>query len=103
MSGTRIHSSNIGGGGSVDPNTLIGRSGEQAIGSGVTFVDVVFSTPMANTLYGGSVTIKNVTDPDPIKLIVTIEQKATTGFRASFEVATDTANYVLEYIVAGAV
>lgn len=78
---------------------LIGRADQVAIASGAQSVAVVFSSAMADTNYAVSFSIGNTVDATPIFLSVVRVTKLTTGFTATFNAPTDTANYVLDYQV----
>ena len=98
---TRIFSINLGGGGApVDPFTLIGRAGEATIADGATSVNVLFSVPLGNTNYAITCSVVNTTDAVPMIISPEITAKSTTGFTAYWGAGTDSANYVLNYLVA---
>jgi hypothetical protein len=73
------------------------RSGTASISSGVTSKSVTFSTAFASTNYSINCNLMNTTDASPQFQPITITAKSTTGFTASWNVATDSANYNLEY------
>lgn len=70
-----------------------------AIGNAASSIDVVFTTPFGSTSYMLLTNITNVTDAAPIFLQVVDTAKSSTGFTATFNAPTDTANYVLEYMI----
>lgn len=90
-----------GGGGSMDPFSLIGRSGQVNLNNGVDSIAVIFTTPLASSNYSVVVTLQNTADADPIWLIPLVTAQSNTGFTASFNAATDSVNYRLNYLVAG--
>lgn len=91
------------GGGGASPQTLVGAGGEVTIASGASSKAVTFSTAFVDTTYAVVWSIKNTTDVSPIFLQGVITAKATTGFTVTFNTPTDTANYALDYLAAGAV
>lgn len=72
-----------------------------ALGSGVSSKAVTFTTAFGSTAYALVVSITNVTDATPIFLQAIITAKSSSGFTATFNAATDTANYLLEYVIVG--
>ena len=79
-----------------------GTAQEVAIPNGVTSITVTFGTPMPSTVYTILAQMVNTTDTDPEFQPITVTQKTTTGFVATWNRPTDTASYALDYIVAGA-
>lgn len=75
------------------------RAGSDAITNGTTSLAVVFSTDFLSTDYAVVATILNETDASPMFIPVTITDKQSTGFTASWNVAVDSANYVLEWYI----
>lgn len=73
-----------------------------AIGNGVSSLPVTYSGTIAAGLYP-VITIVNITDATPIDLQAEVTAASTTGFTALFNAPTDTANYLLSYIVMGVV
>ncbi len=86
-----------GGGGSSTLTSLGIRSGQATVGSGVTSISPTFSTAYSNTSYAITATFANVTDTNPQFQPVTITAQSTTGFTASWDGPTATANYVLNW------
>ncbi len=80
-----------------------GSSGAQsvALGGGVSSKAVTFTTAFGSAAYALVVSITNVTDAMPIFLQAIVTAKSSTGFTATFNAPTDTANYILEYIIVG--
>lgn len=74
------------------------RAGQQSIGSASTTQAVTFSSTLGTTNYGVSVVLKNTTDTNPQFQSLDITAKSATGFTATWNGPTDTANYVLEWI-----
>lgn len=98
MSGTRLFSINVGGSGGS--GTITGRTQTATVLASVSQTAVVFSTPMSSADYTVLTSISNLVDTDPIFLQVVSIVKSTTGFTALFNAPTDSANYLLEYLVA---
>ncbi len=69
-----------------------------AISNGASTVSVTYTSPFANTNYALVVMVRNTTDSSPIFLQPVITAKSTTGFTATFNAPTDSANYSLDYI-----
>lgn len=101
MSAIRLWSVNLGGGGSVDPGTLIGSAGSAAISNGANTVSVVYGTAFDNTNYALVCQIRNTVDADPIFLNIVDTAKSTTGFTLTFNTTADSANYLVDYLAAG--
>lgn len=74
------------------------RAGQKTVSSGVTTVSVTFSTAVT-TSYVPTCTWMNTTDANPQFQPVVITAFSTTGFTATWNVPTDSANYVLNWIV----
>jgi hypothetical protein len=72
-------------------------SGKTTIGSGVTTISPTFSTAFGSTGYAITCTIMNTTDSLPQFQPITITAQSTTGFTATWNVPTATANYVLNW------
>ena len=83
----------------LEGKKTLGRIDRNDIANGVDFHLVTFSNVMPNTNYGISVTIENLTDVDPISLLVVVTDRTVSGFTATFNAPTDTANYKLNYLV----
>lgn len=75
-----------------------GRSGQQAIGNASTSQAVTFTSTLGTTSYGVSVIMRNSTDLNPQFQPITITAKSATGFTATWNAPTDSANYVLEFL-----
>lgn len=73
------------------------RSGTASIASGVATKAVTFSSALPSTNYSITCTLMNTTDASPQFQPITITAKSTTGFTASWNTNTDSANYNLEY------
>lgn len=80
---------------------LTGEANVVAIGSAASSIAVVFTTSFGSTNYAILYTFTNLTDPTPIFLQAITTAKSATGFTATFNAPTDTANYVLEYVIVG--
>lgn len=98
---SRLFSINVGAG--SGSGNLNGVAGVSSISNGASTVSVVFTTPFADTSYAIVCYVLNVTDATPIQLTTVITTKATTGFTATLNAPTDSANYVLSYIACSAV
>lgn len=72
-----------------------------AIGNAASTKAVTFTTDFGSTNYAVLTSITNVTDATPIFLQVVVTAKSSSGFTATFNAPTDTANYILEYIIVG--
>jgi len=72
-------------------------AGKTTIGSGATSISPTFSTAFASTGYAISATLLNVTDTNVQFQPVTITAQSTTGFTATWNDPTATANYVLSW------
>jgi len=77
------------------------RSGESALGSGVSQAVITFSTALASTNYSIAPSMTNLTDSDPLFFSFRVVAKSTTGFTVDFNDLTDSANYVFEYTATG--
>lgn len=73
------------------------RAGSDSISNGVTSKSVSFSSAFASTNYAVVATIRNAVDSNPMFIPVCITAKSTSGFTASWNTVTDSANYVLEW------
>lgn len=74
------------------------RSGTEAVSSGVKFHAASFSTTLGTTSYSVVCTLNNLVDSTPQFQPVTITAKSATGFTASWDQATDSSNYQVEYL-----
>ena len=78
--------------------TMLGIfSGKTSISSAATSQAVTFSTAYANSSYSITANLLNTTDSNPQFQPVTITAQSTTGFTATWNAATATANYVLSW------
>jgi hypothetical protein len=76
--------------------TMLGiRAGKQSISSSSTSQAVTFSTAFANTNYAISACMINTTDTNPQFQPIDITAQSTTGFTATWNGPTVTANYSL--------
>jgi hypothetical protein len=74
------------------------QTGAEAIGNAATTVAITFGTAHADANYQVLATVENTTDGGPLVLAAIITAKATTGFTATLSAATDSANYVLNWL-----
>lgn len=81
--------------------TLLGiKAGSESIGANVTSVSVTFGGSYAYasaTGYAVTATMVNTTDSHAQYIPVTITTQSTTGFVCSWNIGTNTANYVLNW------
>lgn len=78
--------------------TMLGIfSGSAILSSAATSKAITFSTAFGSTNYSVVANLLNTTDTNPQYQPVTITAQATTGFTASWNVGTATANYVLHW------
>ena len=75
------------------------RSNVVAIGSGVASIAVSFSSAVPSTSFTVVATMLNSTDTSPQFQPIVITATSTTGFTATWNATTDSANYVLHYQV----
>lgn len=75
------------------------QAGTATIASGASTKAITFGTAMSSSNYSIQASFSNVTDATPQFQDITITAQSTAGFTASWNAATDTANYVLNYIV----
>lgn len=80
---------------------FIGRVEQTSIPDATQTLAVVFASNMPDTQYSLFLSIKNTTDADPIWLQAVETIKSVSGFTVVFNAPTDSANYVLEWGVAG--
>lgn len=78
---------------------LLGRSESVAISNGAQTVAVSFAVAMPSANYALVVNITNTTDADPQYLSFANIVKTASGFTVELNAPTDSANYVLEYMV----
>lgn len=74
------------------------RAGRQAVSSAQSSVNVTFSTAVT-TAYVVTASWQNTTDSNPQFQPIVITAFSTTGFTATWNVPTDTANYSINWIV----
>lgn len=86
----------------ASPNPLVGHAGQKTIGSGVSSISVTYSTAVGSS-NSVSFSFVNTTDTNPIFLIGYISAQSTTGFTVTFNAPTDTANYLINWQVSGAI
>lgn len=77
--------------------TLAFRAGNVNLANAVTSATATFSTAFSDTNYFVSCAFVNKTDANPIFLQAVITTVSATGFIATFNAPTDTANYSLNY------
>lgn len=88
-----------GGGGSGSGNVQAGFAQEVPIGNGDTDIVVVFPTPLPGVNYVVQAQMVNIVDANPQFQDIIITNKTVNGFTANWNAPTDSANYVLAYIV----
>lgn len=82
--------------------TMLGiRAGTVSISSSATSASVTFGTAYSSTNYAIHAMLVNTTDSNPQFQPITITAQSTTGFTATWNIATATANYSLQYITVG--
>jgi len=94
--GNWIISSGSGGSGGT------GIAQEVTIPVSSTSISVTFPSALTTTTYTVLAQMVNETDPNPEFQPITITNKTTTGFTATWNAPVDTSSYHLDYIVAGA-
>jgi hypothetical protein len=72
-------------------------AGKTTIGSGATTISPTFSTAFGSTGYAITCSMMNTTDTNPQFQPITITAQSTTGFTATWNAPTATANYVLNW------
>lgn len=72
-------------------------SGNATLASGLTTKAVTFSTAFGSTNYSVTANLLNTTDTNPQFQPITITAQSTTGFTATWNEPTATANYVLSW------
>jgi len=75
------------------------RAGSASLSSAATSKAITFSSTLGTTSYAVVVTMANTTDTNPQYIPVTITAISATGFTASWDQPTDTANYILQWQV----
>ena len=73
------------------------RAGSQSVSSSSTSQAITFSSTLGTTSYAVTATMINVTDTNPAYIPVTITAQSATGFTASWNMGTPSANYVLSW------
>jgi hypothetical protein len=73
------------------------RAGQTSISSGVATQAVTFSSTLGSTSYAVTVNMVNTTDSSPQFQPIVVTAQSATGFTASWNVNTLTANYVLNW------
>ena len=79
-----------------------GLSGETAISSGVATVTVSLGTTLGSSNYYINAQLVNTTDANPQFQPVTITARTTTTFTAKWNDPTDSANYLLDWVIPNA-
>lgn len=85
-----------GGSGTASPQ---GLSDEAALGLGDDEITFVFPSPLDDTDYVPQVQIVNTTDADPEVIGLIVTDKTVNGFTVKLSVPTDSANYLVSYII----
>jgi hypothetical protein len=75
------------------------RAGLQAVTSGVSTISVTFSSAIASTSYSVVCTWQNLTDAHPQFQDIVVTAFSTTGFTATWNAPTDSANYSVSWTV----
>lgn len=75
------------------------RAGQQSVSNASSTQAITFTSTLGTTNYGIGVVWKNTTDTNPQFQPFEITAKAATGFTVTWNAPTDSANYVLEYLV----
>lgn len=74
-------------------------SNVETLSSGITSYSVVFGTAQSNTNYSIAPQFENTVDAHPMFQPMTITAKSVNGFTVSWNVALDSANYKLDWVV----
>jgi hypothetical protein len=82
----------------VIPN-ILWVAQEVSLISGITSVNVNFTTPQSDISYVVFATMENLVDATPIYQQIEVTAKTVNGFTASWNTATDTANYIMSFII----
>lgn len=88
-----------GGGGTGSSSVQAGFAQEVPVSNGSTSVSVVFPSALPGTNYVVLAQFLNTSDPNPQFQDITITNKTTSGFIATWNAPVDSANYTLSYIV----
>lgn len=78
------------------------KSGSVALGNAASSVAVVYSGALSSALIP-IFSFANITDGEPIFLSGYVSAYSTSGFTVTFNAPTDSANYIFNYAVFGAV
>ncbi len=89
------------GAGSGGSSSTYSRSGQTAILADATTVTVIFSSALPNANYVIITDMINTVDADPQFQTPVITNKTINGFTATWNAPTDSADYILSYIVPG--
>ncbi len=73
------------------------RTGQTSISSGATSQAVTFSSTLGTTSYAVTATMVNTTDTNVQFQPITVTAQSATGFTATWNAPTSTANYVLNW------
>jgi hypothetical protein len=73
------------------------RAGSQSLSSASTTQAITFSSTLGTTSYAISATMVNTTDTNPQFQPITITAQSATGFTATWNAPTATANYSIQY------
>lgn len=74
------------------------RAGSQTVSSGSTSQAITYGATLGGTSYSVVVTFLNTVDANPQFQPITVIAKSATGFTASWNAPTATANYVIQYL-----
>lgn len=83
----------------IESTAAAGRAGRTAVANGATSQAVTFSSTLGTTNYAAVCVLTNLTDANPQFQTAIPTAKTATGFTASWNAPTDSANYVLDWIV----
>jgi hypothetical protein len=73
-------------------------AGSESVTNGATSKAITFSTAFSNTSYAVIANLVNTTDSSVQYQPILVTAKSTTGFTANWNVPTDSANYLVDYI-----
>lgn len=83
---------------SHNANSLISKSGQTALASGASSATVTFTTTRSDASYLINAWITNETDANPAYFpVVRVSSRTAAGFTVTWDIATDTANYLLNW------
>lgn len=95
----RMFSINLGAGNTAG-SSLTGKSGIKTLSQGdQNTIQVNFSSSMGSTSYSVVCQVSNYTDTNPINIQILSVVKASASFTVNLSAPTDTANYIIEYVV----